>query len=292
MWSSSPLPSAEPPACPAFRHPGGGRAGRGFALPRRVRRPVGPLVTVLAAGLLAAGLLGGCGFHPLYKPLAEDASPTDRAVADQLASVHIATIPNRQGQELRNQLEDKLHLPGTEGTPGRYLLNVGLGEFQQSLAIRVTGLATRTNLYMSATYNLVDSTSGASVLTGSAVSIASYDLIDDDFSTLTAINDARTRTITRIADDIRNRLAVHFATAPAVAVATPQAAQPADTAAPPVQPPATFIPSPGTTPTIASPAGTPIELPPVQSGGSDSFGTSSAPIGPADTRTTSTGTLP
>ncbi len=232
------------------------------------------LLVLGIAGGLAVGL-GGCGFRPLYKLLPADAAPADRAVTADLASINVATIPNRQGQDLRNRLQDMLHMPGAGGSPGKYVLYVGLGEFQQSLAVRQTGLATRANLYMNATYNMVDTTTGGSVLTGSSVGIASYDLLDQDFATLTAINDARTRVIDRIADNIRNRLAVHFSSGPAVA-AVPAAVQPSPAVpaatspaqpppTPPGTPPVVLVPSPATEPTIASPAGTPIDLPPGES---------------------------
>ena len=244
------------------------------------------------AALLPVGL-AGCGFRPLYKPPAADASPADRAVADDLASISVATIPNRQGQELRNRLQDMLQMPGSGGSSGKYVLYVGLGEFQQSLAVRLTGLATRANLYMNATYNMVDSATGGSVLTGSSVGIASYDLLDQDFATLTAINDARSRVIERLADNIRNRLAVHFSTAPAVAAA-PAAVPPPPGSTPPV----VLVPSPATEPTIASPAGTPMDLPPRDSSlGNPTLGgpitggpATTAPIGPAGSRTSTGGT--
>ncbi len=230
------------------------------------------LARLLALTPALALIAGGCGFRPLYAPLPTDAPADARAVADDLASVRVATIPDRQGQELRNRLQGLLHMPGTAGSPGKYVLNIGLSEFQQPLAVRQTGLATRTNLYMSAGYNLVDSATGGAVLSGSSVATASYDLLDQDFATLTAINDARTRTLERIAGDIRNKLAVHFSTTPAGGAA-PTGQPPAP--ATPAQPPAVLVPSPATDPTIASPAGTPIDLLPPGA---------PAPIGPPATR--------
>jgi LPS-assembly lipoprotein len=251
----------------------------------------GPLPACLIAGIALLSLalsIGGCGFRPLYKPLPETAAPGDRAVADDLASVSISTIPDRSGQQLRNRLQDKLHLPGAGGAPGRYVLHVALGEYQQPLAVRQTGLATRANLYVNATYTMVESTTGSAVLNGSSVGIASYDLLDADFATLTAINDARTRVIERLAEDIRNKLAVHFSTAPAVAAATAPG-QPAAGDAAPAQPPVVLVPSPATAPTIASPAGTPIDLPPPTSGFGDPPGGRSTPVGPPTTRPSSGG---
>jgi LPS-assembly lipoprotein len=227
----------------------------------------------LVVGLALAGSVAGCGFRPLYAPPGDAASPEARAVAADLASVQVAPIPNRQGQELRNKLTDMLQMGEADGS-SRYLLSIGLGELQQSLAIRQTGLATRANLYMNATYSLIDVANGQPVLVGMTSSVASYDLLDEDFATLTAINDARTRVIGRLADNIRNRLAFHFAAAP-VSAATPTV-----TPEPATMPPgAAFAPSPATEPTIAIPAPAPFAttqpLP---------AGESAAPVGPAAVR--------
>lgn len=262
---------------------------------RRGRRTPAAIVV---AGLVALAT-AGCGFRPLYAPPDADSSPEARAVATSLARIGVAPIPNRQGQELRNALTDRLDV-GDRGAGGnRYQLNVGLGEVQQSLAIRQTGLATRANLYMFANYNLIDITTGQALVVGSTTGVASYDLLDQDFATLTAINDARTRVIARIADNIRNRLAVHFAgeadlAAAAAAVPAPVAAvdNPAGAGslprpaawpdAPTPVPPLVAVPSPATQPTIASPAAPPFVA--FQPPGSATSTDSPAPVGPADTR--------
>jgi LPS-assembly lipoprotein len=248
---------------------------------------------VLALALILA--VAGCGLRPLYAPPGAAASPEDKAVAAALASISVAPMLDRQGQEMRNRLTDLFRLGADGGGNGnRYVLNVGLGEIQQSLAIRQTGLATRANLFMNATYSLVDVTSGQPVVVGSTNGVASYDLLDQDFATLTAINDARSRVIARLADNIRNRLAVHFARSPAVAAGPPAPATdgvppplgepvpalppgsevaPIAPALPPTTsglprsapvpdapsalPPVVLVPSPATEPTIASPAPTP-----------------------------------
>lgn len=184
-------------------------------------------VHALAVALLLP--LAGCGIHPLYAPPSADAdtgadqsegeAPANDSVAHHLASVSVDPIADRRGQLLRNRLSSMLQQDGNT-VPEKYRLNVTLNESQQSLAIRTTGFATRSNLRMTAIYQLIDVTTGQPVVGGSAMAISSYNLLDDDFSTLTAINDARARTVDRLAFDLRNRLAVFFASQPA-ATATP-----------------------------------------------------------------------
>ncbi len=170
--------------------------------------------------LLGLLMTAGCGFRPLYAPPAEDAPAEEKAVVQDLASVYVEPIADRRGQELRNRLTALLTPTGEQATE-RYRLNVTLTETQQSLAVRQTGFATRTNLRIDAVYRLIDTTTGQPVLGGSASAASSYDLLDSDFSTLAAINDARSRVAQQLAGDLRNRLAVFFTAQPAVPTTTP-----------------------------------------------------------------------
>jgi LPS-assembly lipoprotein len=171
------------------------------------------------AGIAALLLLTGCGFRPLYGPAAAGGGDSP-AVAQQLAAISVSPVPDRRGQEMRNRLSDSLAAAAPD-TPHRYALNLSMSEIQQSLAVRLTGFATRANLQMTTYYTLVDIASGQPVLAGTVFGIQSYDLLDEDFANLTAINDARSRVIAQMAGDLRNRLAVFFASQPAPAPPTP-----------------------------------------------------------------------
>ena len=174
--------------------------------------------TLVLGSALCCFALAACSLHPLYAPPAEDASADDRAVAQDLASVGVDPIADRRGQLLRNRLSNMLR---PEDTPEaqKYRLNIELTESEESLAVRHTGFATRSTLRITAVYRLIDNTNGQPVLAGAVNALSSYDLLDNDFSTLTAINDARSRVVDRLAGDLRNRLALYFATQPVVATA-------------------------------------------------------------------------
>jgi Predicted secreted (periplasmic) protein len=165
---------------------------------------------VLATGAFLA--LAACGIRPLYAPPSE--GEDGAAVSSDLASVAVSSIPDRRGQLLRNKLSGLLQ--SGSGAAEKYLLDISLEETQQSLAIRTTGFATRSSLRINAIYKLLDSTTGQPLVAGSVAATSSYDLLDSDFSTLTAIDDARTRVVDRLATDLRNRLAVYFASRPDV----------------------------------------------------------------------------
>jgi len=65
------------------------------------RREVGRFVALLGG----FGLLGGCGFRPLYAP---GTGGVDSAVARELAAVEVPVMAERSGQLMRQALQDRL----------------------------------------------------------------------------------------------------------------------------------------------------------------------------------------
>ena len=159
---------------------------------------------VLAAAVVVA-VLGGCGFRPLYGKTGGD----HQDVAGDLSSVAIAPIPDRLGQELRNYLLDLLTPRGRPTNP-IFTLRVQVKERIEDLAIDNQGLATRANLRLDATYALIKDETGESVLNGKGLAVSSYNLVSNDYSNLTAENDARSRAALHIARQIRARLGAYL----------------------------------------------------------------------------------
>lgn len=189
--------------------------------------------------MVAATLFLGtsaCGFRPVYGERTQQSTP----VSADLAAIEVAMIPDRVGQQLRNQLESLLNPGGRSGVASRYTLAVQLRENIDTFAVERTGFATRATVELLAAYTLREEASGGRVLAGSSRTISSYNLLDNDFSTVVAADDARTRAVQQIAYEIRNRLAAHFANNPvspargAVPAADAAGAEPAvpDAAAP------------------------------------------------------------
>ena len=179
--------------------------------------------TVVVFGALFA--LAGCGFRPLYnQPTATNAAGGYNVQAD-LATVSIDPIKDRIGQQLRNQLLTRLNPGGNPAKPV-YSLRVSVSEGVQELGIRKSSYASRANLRILASYSLSFVSSEQSIAnsartekdqiklpSGSVLAISSYDISAFEFTTLTARKDARSRAIREIADDLKTRLAVHFAQA-------------------------------------------------------------------------------
>lgn len=154
----------------------------------------------LAGALL---VLAACGYKPLYER-------TDSgAVGDDLAMVQVDVIRDRTGQQLHNVLRDRINPTGRPASP-RYALEVELTESREALAIRKDETATRYNLNQSAQFALRDLETSRVVLSGTSEAATSYNVLTNDFSNISAENDARRRGVREIGENLRTRLAVFF----------------------------------------------------------------------------------
>ena len=147
-------------------------------------------------------MLTGCGFRPLH-------SAKSGASAANLAEIHIAPIANRIGQKFHNLLLDKLTPKGPPAAP-RYVLHVTLTESRQNLAVRKDTVATRANLIMRASFKLVRIGDDSVLMTHSAISSNSYNILNEEFATLSAENDARVRGVRELSETVRTRIAIYL----------------------------------------------------------------------------------
>ncbi len=154
---------------------------------------------LLVLGACALGLVG-CGFQPLY-------GQSGAGSSENLAAIQIDQIADRMGQRMRNLLFDKLTPRGAPDRP-LYRLSVSLRESKQELAIRKDESATRANLTVIANFSLsVIQRPDIGTLSGTAASTNSYNVLQSEYATLSAENDARIRALAVLAEEIRLRVA-------------------------------------------------------------------------------------
>lgn len=154
--------------------------------------------------LICAVGLAACGFRPLYE------GGKGSQISRQLASVWILPIADRTGQQLRNDLLDRINPFGRPRDP-LYALNVKILETKQELAVQKTELATRANLHITAEFTLrAKSGAGKTLFTGKSRITVSYNILAADFATLMAERGARRRAVRVIGADITDRLAAYF----------------------------------------------------------------------------------
>ena len=168
--------------------------------------PLRPRLRVLALmALLPALALGACGFRPLHQP------PQQGRVtaSDELAGVLVDPLPDRTGQQLHNLLIDQLNPQGQPTAPS-HRLHVDLTEVIRKVAVQRDETATRANLILSSNYTLRAVADNSVVYAGRAVSINSYNILDEQYPTDVARDNARLRGLRELSDDIKLRLSIYF----------------------------------------------------------------------------------
>lgn len=161
-------------------------------------------IAALAALALLGPALSGCGFRPVY------GSYSAAAVSGaELGQVAIEPIGERNGQVLRNLLIDRFYADGRPASPSHRLL-IRLAATEEDLGIRRDATATRARIRLVADYELVDGTTGQTVYRSFSRAVVSYNLLEAQYATLVAEQDAYERGLTELAEDIRTRIALFF----------------------------------------------------------------------------------
>lgn len=152
--------------------------------------------------------LAGCGFHPVYMP-SDGGEP---GVAHrELASIFVAIIPDRPGQELRQALQQRLEGTGADPKP-TYTLNVNYWITGEGIAIQPDTSVTRIRLFGNANWRLVGRDPGQTLVTsGYARAEDAINVINAQYFSADLQNEASQSYLAQtIADQITTRLAIFF----------------------------------------------------------------------------------
>ncbi len=154
---------------------------------------------------MTATALAGCGFRPLYAPAAGSAASAD------LTTVHVAVIPERFGQEIRQSLQQRLQGSNT-GSLRRYELTVAPSLSEEGIAIQPDSSVTRIRVIGSATFLLRRLEPPGPVLTsGTSRAIDGINLVNNQYFNSDLDNDAVQRRVAdMLADQITAQLAIWF----------------------------------------------------------------------------------
>lgn len=162
------------------------------ALPRRL------------AALFACLLLAGC-FRPMYASLDDGTSP----VIQELARINVAPIPERVGQQVRNELIYAFSAGEAPDAP--YKLVVTLKSNISEGVIQPTGEAVTKNYELRANFTLIRVETGEVLYGGSALARAAFDRTTQLFANQRAERDAEDRAAKSVAENIKTRIAAYFA---------------------------------------------------------------------------------
>ena len=155
----------------------------------------------ISAYVAALAVLAACGFQPLY---GSRGAPDTQI---EMASIEVGIIKDRQGQQLRNFLLDRINPGGTPQSPN-YTLTVALTSGKQFLALRKTQFSTRANLNFVAVFDLKGKNQYlGKTFSGTSKITVSYNIVNSHFATLAAEKNARTRAVKVLSADISTRIA-------------------------------------------------------------------------------------
>lgn len=153
----------------------------------------------LAPSLLLIAL-SGCGLQPLYS------GGSKGVVATALGSISVDPIEGKSGWLMRNALNDRLR--ASEGA-ARYRLTVALDDQIDGFGIRADDTVTRERRTLRARYQLVDTSTGETVIDATAGSDAGIDVVSSEYATIAGENSALENLTQRVADQIVTRLSLY-----------------------------------------------------------------------------------
>ena len=155
------------------------------------------LLLALPLGMVVA--LSGCGWTPLYAD--RESGPAD----EDLRAIKVDPIPERIGQKLAWALRESFN-PTGGSTPQRYRLRTLLTTARADLGIQSTGLGSRGKFDATATFTLIDIKTGAALMATTSHVSESFDILANEYASVVAEDDARTRSVEELRRDMVTRL--------------------------------------------------------------------------------------
>ncbi len=201
-----------------------------------------------AFALIALVALAACGFQPVYADknyrLSAPPSGNDDITAD-LARVRLTPVSEsfsgdytiqsgRGGQKLQNLLIDRIYPHGYPKNPA-YTLDITLTSTETRLGIQKDSSASRAELQMvaqlilkksigaQAPAELAKTNSGGELYRTKIRTRVAYSILDAQYGTLVARENAIDRGLEQIANEIVNRLSLYFSRDPAALADSAQA---------------------------------------------------------------------
>ena len=138
-----------------------------------------------------------------------------RVVDAQLDGIYVALVPNRNGQLLRQALQERLDQ--NEGTSRTLQLNVVFAVSTDAIAVQADNSTARTRVVGNASWTLIaPSQPGSPVVTsGTARALDGFSVVNEQFFFATLQNEAVQRRLAEAcADQITRELATFFRTHP------------------------------------------------------------------------------
>lgn len=161
-------------------------------------------------GILLMLSLASCGFKPMYGANSVNGS----GLAQVMANIDIDQIRNAQGRQerlsqlLRNNLLERISPLSSDGSQTLYLLKANYDVQEAGYGIREDESVTLQNLKLTVAFRLIDVNSDDAIMDGTARAIVTYDLVQSDFSNMTA----RNTSLERLSEEVSNQIITRIGT--------------------------------------------------------------------------------
>lgn len=154
--------------------------------------------------LLSLITLSACGFSPVYGDYSQSSSKIESSSA--LNQIRITPMTDREGQFLRNALLDRFYQGGYPSTPLYELTMGALAEQETDFDITVESEATRRQLKISTTLNLIDLKTKKRVFNRPIYALSSYNILESEFATRVSEESAREAILNDLARQIEQQI--------------------------------------------------------------------------------------
>jgi LPS-assembly lipoprotein len=149
--------------------------------------------------LTAAGL-AGCGFHPLYAE-----NDGKGPLEPRLATVRVAQITERDGQQMTNMLRDAFN-PHAISVPAAYQLEISLVKRKFDVLRHSDATSSRNDTELTAKWTLRRLSDNKTVLTGTSTSLNSHDVLTNDYANVVSQQGDLDDGVRMVSEDIENRV--------------------------------------------------------------------------------------
>ena len=156
-------------------------------------------VFTIAAVLLAAGALSGCGFAPMY---------AKSGLGMRLSDIDLDAPQTRTGyflqQDLRQTLDDD------PARPKAYTLKIVMSEDHYAIGYRIDDTSTRSEITSNVVYTLTDKATGKVLSTDHFTETVTYASTTSPFAGIVSQQAGQERLAEAVATRIQGALAVYF----------------------------------------------------------------------------------
>lgn len=146
-------------------------------------------------------MVAGCGFTPMYG---------DKAASTLRPDIEIVSIPDRDGQYLRNLLIDRLYLQGTPADTRYQLVMSPPQKTVINIGIRKDASATRAQMQIDSKMQLIEKAGGKVLMERDFRIVGAYNLLDDQLATIVSRQSITENMLREMADDVVRALDLHF----------------------------------------------------------------------------------